>query len=59
MQTGVEGIYFGNDDYRHRWQVDINVPLSRQNGLRLSWQREGWRGDGESGFGLAWRHYFD
>ena len=59
VQTGVEGIYFGNDDYRHRWQVDINVPLSRQNGLRLSWQRDGWRGDGESGFGLAWRHYFD
>lgn len=59
VQTGVEGIYFGNDDYRHRWQVDINVPLSRQNGLRLSWQRDGWRGDGDSGFGLAWRHYFD
>lgn len=59
VQTGVEGIYFGNDDYRHRWQVDINVPLSRQNGMRLSWQRDGWRGDGESGFSLAWRHYFD
>lgn len=59
LQTSVEGIYFGNDEYRHRWQVAANIPLSRQDGLRFSWQRDGWRGDGATEFSVAWRHYFD
>ncbi len=59
VNTSVEGLYFGNDDYRHRWQADINVPIGRQNALRFEWQRDGWRGGAENGFNLAWRHYFD
>lgn len=59
VNTSVEGIYFGNDEYRHRWQADFNVPLGRQNAVRVEWQRDGWRGGAENGFNLAWRHYFD
>ena len=59
MNTGVESVYFGNDEYRHRWRVDMNVPVGRENAVRLEWRREGWRGDAESGFNIAWRHYFD
>ena len=59
VNTSVEGLYFGNDDYRHRWQADINLPLGRQNALRLEWQRDGWRGGAENGYSMAWRHYFD
>lgn len=59
MNASVESVYFGNDEYRNRWQVDMNIPLSRQNGLRLEWQRDVWRDDAEQGFNIAWRHYFD
>lgn len=59
LDVGVEGIHFGNDAYRHRWNLDINLALARDHALRLGWQREGWRGDGSNEFGIAWRHYFD
>lgn len=59
INSSAEGIYFGNDEYRHRWQFDVNVPMGQQNALRLEWQRDGWRGEAETGFNIAWRHYFD
>lgn len=59
INTSVEGLYFGNDEYRHRWKVDVNLPINRQNGIRFGWQRDGWRGDAENSVSVAWRHYFD
>lgn len=55
----VDGHYFGNGEYRYRSQAELNVPLGRQNALRLEWHQDFWREDREQEFSLGWRHYFD
>ena len=59
INLGGEGIYFGNDEYRHRQFFHVNIPLGRQDALRAEWQRDAWRGDNENGFSISWRHFFD
>jgi hypothetical protein len=59
VNAGGEGYYFANDEYRHRQFLHINVPLGRQSAIRAEWRRDGWRGDNEKGFSLAWRQFFD
>lgn len=59
LNVGAEGIYFANDEYRYRRRAEMNIPLGRQNALRLQWRQDHWREDKEQEFSLAWRHYFD
>lgn len=54
-----DGVYFENGEYRYRGQAELNIPLGRQNGLRLQWRKDYWREDREPEYSLAWRHYFD
>lgn len=55
------GIWFENDFFRHRGELTLNVPLSRNLAVRAECSREGWRDDvdevDECRLGL--RHYFD
>lgn len=57
--VSTEGIYFANDEYRYRSQVEVNLPLGQQHGLRLQWHQDHWREDREQEFSIGWRHYFD
>lgn len=59
LNVSSEGIYFANDEYRYRAQAEMNVPLGRQNALRLRWRQDYWRDDHAREFKLEWRHYFD
>jgi hypothetical protein len=59
LNVGAEGIYFANDEYRYLGLAEMNVPLGRQNGLRMQWRQNHWRGDKAQEFSIAWRHYFD
>lgn len=54
-----DGVYFENGEYRYRGQAGLNIPMGRQDGLRLQWRQDYWRGDHEQEYSLAWRHYFD
>lgn len=53
------GYYLANDEYRHRAQATINLPLSRNNALRLDLDRLAVRGDADKEFRLSWRYHFD
>lgn len=59
LNLSSEGIYFANDEYRYRAQAEMNVPLGRQNALRLQWRQDYWRDDHAQELKLEWRHYFD
>lgn len=54
-----ESLYFADDQYRHRGQVGVQVPLHQQHGLRLSGVHDEWRGGRETSWMLTWRYYFD
>ncbi|KYZ84514.1 DUF4105 domain-containing protein [Alloalcanivorax xenomutans] len=58
-QLSSAGHYFTNDEYRHRSRFSAHYALGRQHGLRASLEREGWRGDSDTGFNLEWRWYYD
>ncbi|WP_290524022.1 DUF4105 domain-containing protein [Alcanivorax sp.] len=58
-QLGSVGHYFTNDVYRYTSTFSVQWAMTRQHGLRASFEREGWRGDGENEFKLQWRWYFD
>lgn len=59
LNLSTEGIYFANDEYRYCAQAEMNVPLGRQNALRLQWRQDYWRDDHARELKLEWRHYFD
>lgn len=59
LNVGAEGIYFANDEYRYRGLAEMNVPLGRQNALRIQWHQDHWRDDETQEISIAWRHYFD
>ncbi len=54
-----DSVYFENGEYRYRGQAELNVPLGRQDALRMDWHQDYWRGDKEQEWSLGWRHYFD
>ncbi len=58
-QLGSVGHYFTNDVYRHTSTFAVQWAMTRQHGLRASFEREGWRGDGDNEFKLQWRWYYD
>lgn len=57
-----DGFYFENGEYRYRAQAGINVPLGRQDALRLEGKQDFWRDAGSDSpleISLGWRHFFD
>lgn len=59
LHASAEAMHFANDEYRYRGQLEANVPLGRQDGLRLQWHEDHSRGDRDQEISLGWRHYFD
>ncbi len=59
INTLANGVYFENGQYRYRAQIEANMPLGRQNALRMEWRQDFWREDHEQEWSLGWRHYFD
>ncbi|WP_245932520.1 DUF4105 domain-containing protein [Isoalcanivorax indicus] len=57
--AGGSGYYLTNDEYRHRAQATLNVPVSRNNALRLDLERLAVRGDADTEFRISWRYHFD
>jgi hypothetical protein len=59
MNLLVDGVYFENDKYRYRGQTEMNIPLNKQNSLRLLWKKDFWQHQHQQEINIAWRHYFD
>lgn len=59
FEAGAEGVYFANDEYRYRGILEMNIPIGRQDGLRLQWHQIHWRNDREQEVSMAWHHYFE
>ena len=59
FHLSAESLYFADDQYRHRGQVGLQVPLNQQNGIRLSAFHDEWRGGRETSWMMTWRYYFD
>ncbi|WP_449697254.1 Lnb N-terminal periplasmic domain-containing protein [Alcanivorax limicola] len=53
------GYYLNNDEYRHRASVTANLPLTRNNALRLDLERLAVRGDADTEFRVSWRYFYD
>lgn len=53
------GHYFDNDAYRHVHGIGVQRRLSKQQGLRLTLEREAERGNDVLEARLEWRLYFD
>ena len=54
-----ESLYFADDQYRHRGQIGVQLPVTQQNGIRLSAVHDEWRGGRETSWMMTWRYYFD
>ena len=54
-----ESLYFADDQYRHRGHIGLQVPVTQQNGIRLSAMHDEWRGGRETSWMMTWRYYFD
>lgn len=59
FHLSAESLYFADDQYRHRGQIGLQLPLNQQNGIRLSALHDEWRGGRESSWMMTWRYYFD
>lgn len=59
LKAGAEGIYFANDEFRYRGLAEMNIPIGRENALRMQWRQDHWRSDRAEEFSIAWQHYFD
>lgn len=59
VHVSAESLYFADDQYRHRGQVGLQVPINQQNGIRLSALHDEWRHGRETSWMMTWRYYFD
>jgi hypothetical protein len=59
LHLAAESLYFADDQYRHRGQVGVQLPITRQNGIRFSGVHDEWRGGRETSWMVTWRYYFD
>jgi hypothetical protein len=59
LHVAAESLYFADDQYRHRLQAGVQLPMTRQQGLRLSASHDDWRHGEETTWMMTWRYYFD
>lgn len=59
FHLSAESLYFADDQYRHRGQIGLQLPINQQNGIRLSASHDDWRGGRETSWTMTWRYYFD
>ncbi|MFN3712411.1 MAG: DUF4105 domain-containing protein [Alcanivoracaceae bacterium] len=59
LHVAAESLYFADDQYRHRALAGIQLPLTRQQGVRLSAWHDDWREGQETTWMMTWRYYFD
>lgn len=59
LHLAAESFYFADDQYRHRLQAGVQVPISQQNGIRFSASHDEWRGGRENTWKVTWRYYFN
>jgi hypothetical protein len=59
LHVSGQSLYFADDQYRHRAQAGVQVPIGPAHGVRLVGQYDEWREVRETSWMVTWRYYFD